>query len=155
MRLPTQRIAVAALILSGVVPPVGRVAAAGRDPSQGIFRDARAYTVRVRTEITTPFAEDARGAFQGAGFVVDAARGWILTNAHVVGQSPSVVHVAFADGPWRPARKIYVDSFTDVAILAIDAPPGTLRQASLDGSDALEVGESVRALWHPPALLVT
>lgn len=131
------------------------VRADAADPAESVFRDARGYTVRVRTEITTPFAEDARGAFQGAGFVADARRGWILTNAHVVGQSPAVVHVAFADGLWRPARKLYVDSFTDVAVLAIDPASRALRAARLECSDTPGVGESVGVFGHPLGLIFT
>ena len=146
---------ITALVAAGLVVPIACGAAAARDEAEIAFRDARMYTVRVRTEIETPFIEDDRCTMQGAGFVVDAKRGWIITNAHVAGQSPSIIRVAFADGPWRPARKIYVDSFTDVAVLAIDAEAGMLHQATLDGSNPPKVGESVGAFGHPLGLLFT
>src|SRR5258705_13052031 len=76
---------------------------AALDRTESVFREARSYTVRIRTQISTPFYEDMRGSFEGAGFLVDAKRRWILTNAHVVGQSPSTVQVAFADDTFRPA----------------------------------------------------
>src|SRR5919204_519691 len=117
---------------SGLARDCPGARAASRDAAEAIFRGARAYTVRIRTEIVTPFAEDSRGAFMGAGFVVDPNRGWVLTNAHVVGLSPSTVLVAFADEPFVPARKIYVDSFTDVAVLAIETKGKVLRAAPLD-----------------------
>ena len=100
--------------------------------AQAAFREARGYTVRVRTQIETPFLEDERGALEGAGFLVDAARGWIVTNAHVAGRSPSVVQVSFAGLPFQPARKLYIDSFADIAILAIAPPAGSRHAASLD-----------------------
>ena len=114
-----------------------------------IFRDAREYTVRIRTQITHPFIEDRRGSFSGAGFVLDAARGWIATNAHVVGQSPSEVQVAFADGEFRDARKVYVDSFTDFAILEITPGDRPLVAARLDCRRPPVVGEAVAAFGHP------
>ena len=145
-----------ALLFSAALAPFGPGArAAGRDAAEAIFRGARAYTVRIRTEIVTPFAEDSRGAFMGAGFVVDASRGWVLTNAHVVGQSPSTVLVAFADEPFVPTRKIYVDSFTDVAVVAIEVKGRALRAAPLDCSETPNVGESVGAFGHPLGLLFT
>src|SRR5438876_2468944 len=132
MRRISRRAAGLALLVSAALAPFGPGArAASRDAAEAIFRGARAYTVRIRTEIVTPFAEDSRGAFMGAGFVVDASRGWVLTNAHGVGQSPSTVLVAFADEPFVPARKIYVDSFTDVAVVAIELKGRALRAAPL------------------------
>ena len=64
---------IASLFLYGTGSALGAV-----DPEQ-VFRDAVAYTVKVRTRIETPFIEDERGTSEGAGFVVDAKRGWIMT----------------------------------------------------------------------------
>ena len=57
--------------------------------AEEVFRDAARYTVKIRTRITTAFIEETKGTQFGAGFVVDAERGWIMTNAHVVGRSRS------------------------------------------------------------------
>jgi len=122
--------------------------AAADERTESIFREARNYTVRIRTQITTPFYEDQRGAFEGAGFLVDARRRWVVTNAHVVGHSPSVVQAAFSDGVFRPARKIYVDSFTDVAIIEV-ANDGHVHPVAPISCDAPEVGEGVGAFGHP------
>src|SRR5512141_2242322 len=147
---------VATLMFAGAVESRATFAAEPRhDSPEAIFRAARAYTVRVRTEITLPFAEDERGAYQGAGFVVDVKRGWILTNAHVVGESPSTVRVAFADGPWLPAHKVYVDSFSDMAIIEIHAPRGTLHGATLERAEIPSVGENIGAFGHPLGMLFT
>jgi S1-C subfamily serine protease len=117
--------------------------------AEAAFRQARAYTVRIRTRVETPFLEDERGAWDGAGFLVDAERGWIVTNAHVAGHSPSEVQVAFAGQAFQPARKLYVDSFADIAILALDHPEPGRRPASLDRAAAPVVGEPVGAFGHP------
>lgn len=124
--------------------PVGAL-----DRTESVFREARSYTVRIRTQISTPFFEDMRGSFEGAGFLVDAKRRWVLTNAHVVGQSPSTVQVAFADDTFRPARKVYVDSFTDVAVLevAADGRPHAVAPIACDAVP--EIGEGVGAFGHP------
>src|ERR1044072_7933243 len=94
----TTKITAALSVLALLSTTTASVSAAAHSSAEAVFHDARAYTVRIRTQIVTPFAEDSRGAFEGAGFVVDAERGWVLTNAHVVGQSPSTVTAAFADG---------------------------------------------------------
>ena len=85
------------VVLAQVVATVAGAATVQRDRAEIVFREARAYTVRIRTQITTPFMEDERGAFEGAGFLVDANRRWVLTNAHVVGRSPSDVQAAFVE----------------------------------------------------------
>lgn len=123
--------------------------ASAEDRAQTIFRNARDYTVRIRTQIVTPFIEDDRGSFGGAGFLVDAERGWVVTNAHVVGQSPSTVQAAFADEGLRPARKIYVDSFTDVAILEIPIEGRRHRAAAIQCDRLPSIGEAVGVFGHP------
>jgi len=133
-----------ALAVLSAGPAVG----ADRDAEQ-VFREARAYTVRIRTQITTPFLGDERGTFEGAGFLVDAERRWILTNAHVVGQSPSQVQIAFAGQAFQTAHKVYVDPFTDVAVLVADRIPPGRKVAHLSCGDAARIGEPVGAFGHP------
>jgi S1-C subfamily serine protease len=130
-------------------------AASAEDRAQTIFREARDYTVRIRTQIDTPFMEDERGSFEGAGFLVDAERGWVVTNAHVVGQSPSTVQAAFADESLRPARKIYVDSFTDVAILEIPMEGRRHRAAAIQCDQVPGIGEAVGVFGHPQGYYFT
>lgn len=123
--------------------------ATAQDRTETIFREARNYTVRIRTQITTPFYEDERGSFSGAGFLVDPKRRWVLTNAHVVGRSPSTVQVAFADGTFRPARKVYVDSFTDMAVLEVSGDGRAHPVAQIACDKVPAVGEGVGAFGHP------
>lgn len=142
------------LLLALALPALALLAssngpASSEDRAQTIFRNARDYTVRIRTQIVTPFLEDEQGSFEGAGFLVDAERGWVVTNAHVVGQSPSTVQVAFADEDLRPARKLYVDSFTDVAILEIPVEDRRHRAASVQCDRLPSVGEAVGVFGHP------
>ncbi len=89
--------------------------------AEDVFNDARSYTVQIRVSVPVPFIDDDKGNFAGAGFVVDAARGWIMTNAHVVGRSPSHVEVAFDDDVYADATKLYVDPFLDLAILEVSS----------------------------------
>lgn len=143
----TGRAAASALLVT--LCGVGIRPGEAEEHAEAAFRDARDYTVRIRTQIPTPFIEDEQGAFTGAGFLVDSTRGWVLTNAHVVGHSPSEVTVAFAGGMFRPARKIYVDSFTDVAVLEVSAADRRHAVALIDCDRVPEVGEPVGAFGHP------
>jgi S1-C subfamily serine protease len=129
----------------------GSVNAATRVPenqTEAVFRQARLYTVRIRTRVETPLAGDEQGSFSGAGFLIDAERGWIVTNAHVAGHGPSQIEVAFAGEAYRPARKLYVDSFADIAVLTLDHKV-THPAARLAGPEPAPVGEAIGAYGHP------
>ena len=53
-----------------------------------IFQDAKTYTVKIKANVKHAFVEDSTGEGIGAGFVVDPAKRWILTNAHVSNRNP-------------------------------------------------------------------
>ncbi len=122
--------------------------------AETVFRDAVAYTVKIRARITTAFIEDSRGSGSGAGFVVDAGRGWIMTNAHVVGHSPATLTVSFKGKPSIPAKKLYVDPYLDLAILKIDksAAGVGLVAAPLGCRQEPSVGHPIGAFGHPYGL---
>lgn len=127
---------------------------AADNQTEGVFRQARQYTVRIRTRIETPLAGDEAGVYTGAGFLIDAERGWIVTNAHVAGRGPSEVMVAFDGQAFVRARKLYVDSFADIAVLSLDRKvdrPG----ARLAGPQPAPVGEPIGAYGHPLGLPFT
>jgi S1-C subfamily serine protease len=117
--------------------------------AEAAFREAREYTVRIRTRVETPFYEDERGSWSGAGFLVDAKRGWIVTNAHVSARSPSEVEVAFANGEYERVRTLYADSFADIAILEMSHPVEGHRVAPLGRTDLPSIGDPVVAFGHP------
>jgi len=122
-----------------------------------VFEDAREYTVKIRTRVELPFVGDRKGTSTGAGFVVDAARGWILTNAHVAARSPSTLRVAFQGGTFLPAKKLYVDPYLDLAVIALDPKkrPEKLVTASLDCEGSPAIGHPVGAFGHPWELSFT
>ena len=55
-----------------------------RDPSATTthFEKANTYTVKIRSRTEYPFANDEKGAFSGAGFLVDKNLGWIDVKEH-------------------------------------------------------------------------
>jgi S1-C subfamily serine protease len=106
--------------LCGALVFCGLQSAAHASQPEAIFENAIGYTVKIGTLIETPFAGDDEGAFKGTGFVVDGDKRWILTNAHVVGRSPSRVEVAFRGGEFFPIEDLR----------RIGDPPGTDALAS-------------------------
>ena len=117
-----------------------------------VFTEALKYTVKVRTRIETPFFGEGRGSGNGAGFIVDIQRGWVMTNAHVAGRSPSFVAVNFHKGrDYHPVEKLYVDPYLDFALLAVppETLPATAGAAALNCDTIPGVGHPVGAFGHP------
>jgi len=132
------------------------VGSAAVESPEALFRRALQYTVQVRATVTLPFEGDRKGAQRGAGFLVDAERGWIMTNSHVVSGSLARVEVAFADNEFVEARRIYVDPFLDLAVLSID--PERVRAIpvpALECERMPPVGHPVGAFGHPWGLRYT
>lgn len=82
----------------------------------------------------------------GSGFIVDA-KGYILTNEHVVEGSSRII-VGLQSGEKYRGRVIGVDEETDVAVVKIDAPQG-LPTVTLGDSNVTQVGDWVLAMGSP------
>ncbi len=119
-----------------------------------VIAEATLFTVKIVVAIAYPFGQDFKGTAMGAGFLADRERGWILTNAHVAGRSPSSVQVSFKGRPFETAEKVYVDNHLDVAVLKIDPskiPPQAIA-APLQCATEYPTGRSVIAFGHPWSL---
>ncbi|MBC7780263.1 MAG: trypsin-like peptidase domain-containing protein [Proteobacteria bacterium] len=134
----------------------GSVALAQTDTSEALFKRALQYTAQIRTIVTLPFEGDRKGAMRGAGFLVDAERGWVMTNSHVVSGSQALVQIAFTDNEFVDAKRIYVDPFLDLAILQVDpARVKGIAVPALECDRMPQVGHPVGAFGHPWGLRYT
>ncbi len=82
----------------------------------------------------------------GSGVIIDADKGLIVTNAHVVDQAKSIL-VTLSDGRRFLAHKIGNDDAHDVALLAIKAKH--LTALSFGDSSKLQIGDFVAAIGSP------
>ena len=82
----------------------------------------------------------------GSGLVIDAARGFVLTNNHVIDGAGKVV-VLLPGGRERAVKLIRRDPKSDLALLSID--PTGLVQAVWGDSDAMDTGDWVLAVGQP------
>lgn len=95
----------------------------------------------------------------GSGFIVDA-RGYIITNNHVVDKADKIYVKLSTDpdgGPeseGRPAKVIGVDKDTDIAVIKIDSDK-PLPTVKLGNSDSALVGDWVLAVGSPFGLSQT
>ena len=82
----------------------------------------------------------------GSGVIVDAARGLVLTNHHVI-EGAFEVSVTLADGRTLKAEFVGSDPDTDIAVMKI--PAQDLSALALADSNALRVGDFVVAVGNP------
>ncbi len=82
----------------------------------------------------------------GSGVVVDAKRGYILTNHHVVDNADQI-QVTLKDGRTLEAKLVGSDADTDVAVIKVDADD--LTEVPEADSDNVRVGDFVVAIGNP------
>jgi serine protease DegQ len=82
----------------------------------------------------------------GSGVVIDAERGYVITNHHVIENAQEIV-VTLKDQRALTAQLVGSDPGTDIALLKV--PPGGLTALELGDSEALEVGDFVVAIGNP------
>jgi len=101
----------------------------------------------------TPQPQQPRQEFYrrglGSGVIVNADKGYVLTNWHVV-RDADAVEVALHDGRKCQAEWVRTDKQTDLAVLKIK--PDRLMEAPLGDSDTMDVGDWVLAIGAPEGL---
>jgi S1-C subfamily serine protease len=83
----------------------------------------------------------------GSGFVIDA-RGYILTNFHVV-QQAQTIEVTLGDKSRYQAKFVGGDARNDVALLKVEPRSSKLAAMPMADSSSLQVGQRVLAIGNP------
>ncbi|MBM4220905.1 MAG: Do family serine endopeptidase [Gammaproteobacteria bacterium] len=83
----------------------------------------------------------------GSGVIVDAAKGYILTNHHVV-ENAELIEIYLNDNRSLKARVIGSDAGTDIAVLQVENAKN-LVQMKFGNSDQVQVGDFVLAIGNP------
>lgn len=123
---PTSEMNVAAAVASKVTPSVVRISTVMVE--QDLFFGKKSY----------------EGV--GSGVIIDP-NGYILTNAHVVGDHPEELTVFFKDGRELTGKVLWKDTLLDLAVVKVGATG--LPAAELGDSDSLIVGETSIAIGNP------
>ncbi len=82
----------------------------------------------------------------GSGVIVNAQKGYILTNNHVIDNASEIL-VTLNDGRKLVAELIGTDPQTDIAVLKIKS--NNLSEIKLSDSEQLRVGDFALAIGHP------
>lgn len=100
-------------------------------------------------ETHAPFMSPEQGSGGlGSGVIIDAEKGYILTNNHVIADANEIAITLQNDTRRYEAAIIGTDPPTDLAVLQIKRPP-RLQAAILGDSNRLKVGEWVLAIGSP------
>ena len=105
--------------------------------------DVQGTTAAGRTPSGSPGSPVIEGSGSG---VILTSDGWILTNRHVV-TNATTLNVVLADGRQFPATVKGVDTYTDFAIIKVNAT--NLPAVTLGDSSATQVGDGVYVIGNP------
>ncbi|WP_320730335.1 serine endoprotease DegP [Enterobacter sichuanensis] len=83
----------------------------------------------------------------GSGVIIDAAKGYVVTNNHVVDNANSI-KVQLSDGRKFDAKVVGKDPRSDIALIQIQDPKN-LTAIKIADSDALRVGDYTVAIGNP------
>lgn len=108
---------------------------------------------RIPEELKKFFGDEGSGEpaqpFEGlgSGVIIDAAKGYVLTNNHVISQAQKI-SIQLNDGREFDAKLIGSDDQSDIALLQIQGG-SKLTQIAIADSDKLRVGDFAVAVGNP------
>jgi serine protease Do len=84
----------------------------------------------------------------GSGFIIDAAKGYVVTNNHVIADADEI-KVILADNTVLEAKIVGKDDKMDLAVLQVPTDSGKLKAVKFGNSDQMRVGDWVLAIGNP------
>lgn len=145
-QLPTmvegQQLPTLAPMIERVTPAVVNIATRGRVRIENpLFQDPF-----FRRFFDIPQFQERQVQAAGSGVIIDAKRGYVVTNNHVIENADQII-ITLRDGRSLDAKLVGRDPETDVAILQV--PPKNLVELPQADSDKLRVGDFVVAIGNP------
>jgi len=138
-------------VLRKITPAVVNISVESRISQEELpfFRDPEFRRFLERFNLPLPEQpSDGRRQSVGSGFIVDAGRGYVLTNRHVIEDARSIT-VTLKDRRSYRAHLVGSDTSADIAVLRITPVPAGLTALRFGNSNALEVGDFVLAIGNP------
>lgn len=133
-------------MLENILPAVVNISARGKTQTRGatnpLLEDP--FFRHFFDLPTRPREQESQSV--GSGVIVDAAKGYILTNHHVISEANEIL-VTLRDQRNLKARVIGKDPDVDLALLQVEAKD--LKGMPLADSDRLRVGDFVVAIGNP------
>ena len=114
------------------------------------LEEIRPSVVSLRVNKTRPFDTESNTLLDGTGFVVDAGRGIILTNRHIVSTGPVKGEALFANQEEIELERLYADPVHDFGFFRYD--PAGLRHIRPEGlelaPEAAQLGREIRVVGN-------
>ncbi|GAB54615.1 protease do [Glaciecola punicea ACAM 611] len=135
-------------MLEGTTPAIVSIAVKGTQPTRQQVPEMFRYF------FGAPNNQAQERPFRGlgSGVIIDASKGYIVTNNHVVDNADEIL-VKLTDGRELVATKLGADEQSDIALLQIDAE--RLNELKVADSNNLRVGDFVVAIGNPFGLSQT
>lgn len=140
-------------MLQKVLPAVVSIAVEGKQKSTSSFNNEIPEEFR-------RFFGDSFGGFEGfgsrsprnfrgigSGVIIDAEKGYALTNNHVIDQADKIT-VKLEDGREFKAKVVGKDEMSDIALIQLENPKN-LTAVKMADSDKLRVGDFTVAIGNP------
>ena len=126
-------------MLKNVMPAVVNITVLGQLPPVPVT--LKLPGIGQQKKIITPKFQSV-----GSGVIIDAKKGYIVTNAHVI-KDAKLITVTLSNGIRLKAKKIGVDKLSDIAVLQVKSKH--LAALPFANSDILKVGDFVAAIGNP------
>jgi len=148
-------------VLKPIMPAVVNIAAQGEIMVPAPLKRGRPPEPSDEEGSATPYGTLKEFASLGSGVVLDAQKGYILTNAHVVEKAKTIT-ITLSDGRTTKAKLVGSDALSDIAVIqvpleSLEKPKdgNKLTSMPLGNSDKLAVGDYVIAIGNPFGLTQT
>ena len=132
-------------MLEQVTPAVVSIAIEGKQVSKQPLPEA--YRFFFGPNFPTEQVQERPFRGLGSGVIIDANKGYIVTNQHVINNADKIM-VQLYDGHEIAAKLIGSDKLADIALLQINTPQ-KLTAIKLANSDQLRVGDFAIAIGNP------
>jgi S1-C subfamily serine protease len=107
----------------------------------------------VRDSVVLVQGTTSDGGVQGSGFAYTLSdSNVVITNYHMV-HGTSDLSVTFSNGNGYSATVLGTDSYSDLAVLSVDAPASEFKPVEIVSSSTLRVGDPVIAIGNPYGLV--
>ena len=135
-------------MLNEAMPTVVNIATEGRVVERSPLFDDPLF----RRFFDIPEQREQKTQGLGSGVIVDASKGYIVTNNHVI-ENAEVIHITLHDGRKVTAEVVGADPDTDIAVIRVEA--NGLQELPFADSSKLQVGDFVVAIGSPYGLRQT
>ena len=132
-------------MLQKVMPAIVNIAVQGEMADETVSQQDDKQDDNGKNNPSTP-QQNRKFAGIASGVIMDTAKGYIITNAHVVKDAKTVT-ITLNDGRRLKAKIIGDDPDSDIAVIQIDATH--LSTLPVSDSDKVQVGDFVVAIGNP------